>query len=64
MIFCRWKSMLIDAVASKISTNSGICASRARGWFGKSMNAQMLGAYYTKGVESGALYLSSCALQR
>ena len=50
------KSMLIDAVASKIGTNSGyLCITRPRR-FGKSMNAQMLGAYYTKGVESAALF--------
>lgn len=50
------KSMLIDAVSGKIGTNSGyLCITRPRR-FGKSMNAQMLGAYYTRGVDSFSLF--------
>ena len=50
------KSMLIDAVSGKIGTNSGyLCITRPRR-FGKSMNAQMLGAYYTRGVDSSSLF--------
>ncbi len=42
------KSMLIDKISTKIGTNSRhICITRPRR-FGKSINAHMLGAYYTK----------------
>jgi len=50
------KSMLIDAVSKRIGTNSGyVCITRPRR-FGKSINAQMLGAYFTKGVDSSRLF--------
>lgn len=50
------KSMLIDKVSSKIRTgNKYICLTRPRR-FGKSMNAHMLGAYYTKGLDSSAMF--------
>lgn len=50
------KSMLIDAVSKRIGTNSGyVCITRPRR-FGKSINAQMLGAYYTKGADSRPLF--------
>ena len=47
------KSMLIDAVSKRIGTNSGyLCITRPRR-FGKSINAHMLGAYYSKGFTAG-----------
>lgn len=50
------KSMLIDKVSSKIRTgNKYICLTRPRR-FGKSMNAHMLGAYYTKGLDSSSMF--------
>lgn len=50
------KSMLIDAVSKRIGTNSGyLCITRPRR-FGKSINAHMLGAYYSKGINSRHLF--------
>ena len=50
------KSMLIDKVSSRIRTgNKYICLTRPRR-FGKSMNAHMLGAYYTKGLDSSSMF--------
>lgn len=50
------KSMLIDKISSKIGTdNQYICITRPRR-FGKSMNLYMMGAYYTKGLDSGHLF--------
>lgn len=50
------KSLLIDKVSAKIGTNSQyICITRPRR-FGKSMNAHMLGAYYTKNRDSRELF--------
>lgn len=50
------KSMLISKVSSKIRTGSKyICITRPRR-FGKSVNLHMLGAYYTKGQDSAALF--------
>lgn len=50
------KSLLIEAVSSKIRTgNSYICITRPRR-FGKTINANMLGAYYTKGYDSACLF--------
>lgn len=50
------KSMLIAAVSDRIGTDSGyLCITRPRR-FGKSINAQMLGAYYAKGTDSFCLF--------
>lgn len=50
------KSMLIAAVSDRIGTDSGyLCITRPRR-FGKSVNAQMLGAYYAKGTDSFCLF--------
>ncbi|MBQ6886513.1 MAG: AAA family ATPase [Lachnospiraceae bacterium] len=50
------KSGLIEKVSAKIGTNTQyICITRPRR-FGKSMNAHMLGAYYTKGQDSKRLF--------
>lgn len=50
------KSMLIDGVSKRIGTkNKYLCITRPRR-FGKSINAQMLGAYYTRGVNSHSLF--------
>lgn len=50
------KSMLVDKVSSRIRTgNKYICLTRPRR-FGKSMNAHMLGAYYTKGLDSSSMF--------
>lgn len=50
------KSMLIQKVSEKIGTeDSFICVTRPRR-FGKSVNAHMLGAYYTKGMDNRALF--------
>ena len=50
------KSLLIDKVSGKIRTgNKYLCITRPRR-FGKSMNAYMLGAYYTKGTDSAGLF--------
>ena len=50
------KSMLIDKISSHIRTNSKyICITRPRR-FGKTINASMLGAYYTKGYNSSDLF--------
>lgn len=50
------KSVLIQKVSQKIGTeDSFICITRPRR-FGKSVNAHMLGAYYTRGMDSHALF--------
>ena len=50
------KSMLMDKISSHIRTNSKyICITRPRR-FGKTINASMLGAYYTKGYDSSDLF--------
>lgn len=50
------KSMLINKVSMNIGTgNQYICITRPRR-FGKTINANMLGAYYTKGLESRKLF--------
>lgn len=50
------KSMLIEKVSTKIKTgNKYICITRPRR-FGKTVNANMLGAYYTCGYDSRALF--------
>lgn len=50
------KSLLIDVLNSRISTKEKwICVSRPRR-FGKTMNLEMLSAYYTKGVQSDDLF--------
>lgn len=50
------KSLLIQKVSVKMQTGDKyICLTRPRR-FGKSMNAQMLGAYYTKGLDSTSLF--------
>lgn len=50
------KSMLIDKVSVNIGTgNQYIFIARPRR-FGKTINANMLGAYYTKGLESRKLF--------
>lgn len=50
------KSLLIDSLNSKISTKEKwICVSRPRR-FGKTMNLEMLSAYYTKGIQSDDLF--------
>lgn len=50
------KSMLISKISKKIGTGSQyICLTRPRR-FGKSVNAHMLGAYYTKGLDSTPLF--------
>ena len=50
------KSMLIEAVADKISTKEKwICVSRPRR-FGKTMALEMLSAYLTRGVDADRLF--------
>lgn len=50
------KSLLIDVLNSRISTKEKwICVSRPRR-FGKTMNLEMLSAYYTKGIQSDDLF--------
>lgn len=50
------KSMLIAAISKKIKTvDKYICITRPRR-FGKTVNANMLGAYYTKGYDSSELF--------
>ena len=50
------KSLLIERVSKWINTNDQyICITRPRR-FGKTMNANMLAAYYTKGLDSGSLF--------
>lgn len=50
------KSLLIDVLNSRISTKEKwVCVSRPRR-FGKTMNLEMLSAYYTKGVQSDELF--------
>ena len=50
------KSMLIEKVSEKIGTGeSYLCITRPRR-FGKTMNANMLGAYYVKGYDSRPLF--------
>lgn len=52
------KSMLIDKVSSKIRTgNKYLCITRPRR-FGKTINATMLGAYYTVSFDSAAMFQS------
>lgn len=47
------KSMMIEQVSSRIRTSDKyICITRPRR-FGKTVNANMLGAYYTKGYGTG-----------
>lgn len=50
------KSMMIEMISSKIRTgNKYVCITRPRR-FGKTINANMLGAYYTKGYDSDCLF--------
>lgn len=50
------KSMLIKKISSMIRTNEKyVCITRPRR-FGKTVNANMLGAYYTKGYDSHPLF--------
>lgn len=50
------KSRLIEKISAKINTgNKNICITRPRR-FGKTINANMLGAYYTKGLDSHPLF--------
>lgn len=50
------KSLLIERISEKIKTgNKYICITRPRR-FGKTINANMLGAYYTKGFDSNILF--------
>ena len=50
------KSMLIEKISPMIRTNSKyVCITRPRR-FGKTVNANMLGAYYTKGYDTHALF--------
>lgn len=50
------KSILVSEISKAIGTSSRyICITRPRR-FGKSINAQMLGAFYTKGVDCGPLF--------
>lgn len=50
------KSLLIENVSKQINTNEQyICVTRPRR-FGKTINANMLAAYYTKGLDSGSLF--------
>ncbi len=49
------KSMLIELLNKQIGTNSYLCITRPRR-FGKTVNANMLGAYYTKGLDSRTLF--------
>lgn len=50
------KSRLIEKISAKINTgNKNICITRPRR-FGKTINANMLGAYYTKGFDSHPLF--------
>lgn len=50
------KSMMIDRISRCIRTaNKYLCVTRPRR-FGKSVNAQMLGAYYTTGLDAHALF--------
>lgn len=50
------KSLLIQEVSKRIRTNMlYICVTRPRR-FGKTVNLNMLGAYYTRGMDSGELF--------
>lgn len=50
------KSLLIEKISTKIRTNSKyVCITRPRR-FGKTINANMLGAYYTRGFDSHVLF--------
>lgn len=50
------KSLMIEEVSKVIGTNdSYICITRPRR-FGKTVNANMLGAYYTKGYDSHSIF--------
>ncbi|MCI8565678.1 MAG: AAA family ATPase [Lachnospiraceae bacterium] len=52
------KSLLAQKVSQSIGTwNRFICITRPRR-FGKTMNANMLGAYYTKGFDTSSLFTS------
>lgn len=57
------KSRMIEKISARIMTgNQYICVTRPRR-FGKTMNANMLGAYYTKGAKSEKLF-SRLAISR
>lgn len=50
------KSLLIDKLNTLIGTGKAyVCVTRPRR-FGKTINANMLGAYYTKGLQTGELF--------
>lgn len=50
------KSLLIEKISAQIMTaNPYICIIRPRR-FGKSVNANMLGAYYTKGYDTSDMF--------
>lgn len=50
------KSMLIEKISTQIMTaNKYVCITRPRR-FGKSVNANMLGAYYTKGYDTSRMF--------
>ncbi len=50
------KSLLIEKITKAVNTSSPyICITRPRR-FGKTVNANMLGAYYTKGYDSHFLF--------
>ena len=50
------KSLLIEPLNELIGTDECyICITRPRR-FGKTINANMLGAYYTRGLDSGELF--------
>lgn len=50
------KSMMIGRISGKIrTTDRYLCITRPRR-FGKTMNAHMLGAYYTKGIDSKEMF--------
>ncbi|MBO5277890.1 MAG: AAA family ATPase [Lachnospiraceae bacterium] len=50
------KSLMIEKISRVFRTNGKyICITRPRR-FGKTINASMLGAYYTEGIDSGSLF--------
>lgn len=50
------KTLIIEKLSAKIGTaNQHICITRPRR-FGKSINAYMIGAYYTKGLDSNSIF--------
>lgn len=54
------KSRMIEKISARIMTgNQYICVTRPRR-FGKTINANMLGAYYTKGTIRKGLKAKSC----